>query len=140
MKALLCFALLLAVCSATFYPSWERINPDQSALWIDSVVAESNAKAGQSNSLTVCGNANSDIQGIRSFYYEIGQGSDIWSNGNVDLTSTDVIKGRCYCFLYNYVVPHQVLDAYSVNLTLETPLSVVAGVQANFKISTGFLF
>jgi len=135
MKAILCFALLLAVCSAfTFFPSWKPINPDKSALWIDSVAATSNAKVGQSNVLTVCGKALLDIQGIRSFSYEVGQGSDVWSNGNVDLTSTDVPMGKSYCFLYNYVVPRQVVNAYSVNLTLETPLSIITGVQVNFKI------
>ncbi len=136
MKVLIFFALLLAVSSAliTYFPSWKPINPDKSALWITSVSATSNAKVGQNNTLTVCGKALSDIKGIRSFYYEVGQGSEIWSNGNVDLTSKDVPINKSYCFSYGYVVPSQVVNAYSVNLTLETGLSVVAGGQVNFKI------
>ncbi len=134
MKALLCFALLLAVSSATFYPSWKLIEPSN-IFKVTAVYAQSNPQVGQMNILTVCGNALFDTE-VRSFAYQVGQGNEIWSLGNVDLTQQSIPNGHGYCFFYKYVVPSQAQAAhgYSVYLVLENSITNVASVQVDFSI------
>jgi hypothetical protein len=134
MKAILCFAVLLAVSSVTFFPSWKLIQPSN-VFKVTSVYAQSNAQVGQNNILTVCGNSLYETQ-VRSFAYQVGQGNEIWSIGNVDLTQKTIPEGNGYCFFYNYVVPSQAQGAhgYSVDLVLENSMTIVASVQVDFSI------
>ena len=133
MKAVLCFALLLAVCSATYYPSWKLLQPS-GMFQVTAVYAQSNPQVGQANIITVCGNALYDIQGVRSFVYQVGQENETWSIGNVPVTTQNIPNGNGYCFFYNYVVPSQAqaTKAYSIDLVLQNPLTNVASVQVDF--------
>ncbi len=130
MKALLCFALLLAVSSATFFPSWKLIQPS-ATFTVTSVYAQSNAQPGQTNILTVCGNAVYDTP-VRSFVYQVGQANQIWSIGNVGLTEQTIPNGNGYCFFYTYLVPTQAAHGYSVALVLQNSQTNVASVQVDF--------
>jgi len=133
MKAVLCFALLLAVCSAAFSPSWRIVNPFTNAWKPAGVYAQSNARVGQNNIVTVCGNANVDTV-VSSYTYQIGRGSQIFYQGVVGVPPQNLFQGSGYCFYFNYQVPAVASPNYFIYLTLQNPSAALTTVEVDFYL------
>lgn len=134
MKAVICFALLLAVCSAAFNPQWKTVNSYSNTWKAAGVYAQSNARVGQNNVVTVCGNANYDTT-VSAYTYQIGRAGQIWYQGVVGVPPQNLFQGSGYCYYFNYQVPNVAYPNYSVNLTLQNPSTALNTVQVDFYIS-----
>jgi len=134
MKVLICLALLLALSSAAFAPSWKVLNTYSNQWKPAGVYAQSNAPVGYNNVITVCGNANYDNVAVSSYTYQIGKGSQILYQGTVGIPPVILFQGSGYCFYFNYQVPSAAYPNYYVYLTLQNPTAALATVEVDFYL------
>ncbi len=131
MKAIIVFAVLVALSTAYIVPSWSVYSAGD--FKPTAVLAKSYSYVNETNTLNVCGAANRNIQ-VNSYSYQVGQGSVVWYSGTVNLPPQYVFDGGAFCFFYKLDVPVIARPGFTVYLTLNNATAGLGTVKVDFAV------
>jgi len=131
MKALLILALIFAAASALYEPKWQKYSASAKQFQPISVTSSFPPANNQFNTITVCGQAQTDFQ-VTSYTYQVGRQNVIWYSGTTNEPPQYVFAGAYYCYSYTFLMPAIAAPSFTVYLTLQNTQTTLSTVQIDF--------